>query len=69
MQQVLVYADSLTWGIIPDTRRRLPFAQRWVGVMEIALGARGGRVRVIDADQHRGLGLALAARVAALLAA
>ena len=29
MQQVLVYGDSLTWGIVPDTRRRLPFEQRW----------------------------------------
>ena len=48
MQQILVYADSLTWGIIPDTRRRLPFAERWPGVMEVALGERGRRVRVIE---------------------
>ena len=48
MQQVLVYADSLTWGIIPDTRRRLPFDQRWPGVMEAALHARGRPVRVIE---------------------
>ncbi len=48
MLQVLVYADSLTWGIIPDTRRRLPFDQRWPGVMETALLARGRRVRVIE---------------------
>jgi lysophospholipase L1-like esterase len=48
MQQILVYADSLTWGIIPDTRRRPPFEQRWPGVMEIALRARGARARVIE---------------------
>jgi ribosomal-protein-alanine N-acetyltransferase len=34
MQQILVYSDSLTWGIIPNTRERLPFAMRWPGVME-----------------------------------
>jgi len=37
MQQILVYADSLCWGIVPGTRRRLPFAQRWPGVLETAL--------------------------------
>jgi lysophospholipase L1-like esterase len=48
MQQLLVYADSLTWGIIPDTRQRLPFQQRWPGVMEIALTQQGHSVRVIE---------------------
>lgn len=48
MQHILVYADSLSWGIIPDTRRRLPFEQRWPGVMEIGLCASGGEVRVIE---------------------
>jgi lysophospholipase L1-like esterase len=48
MQQILVYADSLTWGIIPDTRRRLPFDARWPGVMETALLASGAPVRVIE---------------------
>lgn len=48
MHQILVYADSLSWGIIPDTRRRLPFDARWPGVMELALVARGHRVRVIE---------------------
>lgn len=48
MEQVLVYADSLTWGIIPNTRRRLAFEARWPGVMEIALGDAGERVRVIE---------------------
>jgi len=48
MQQILVYADSLTWGIIPDTRRRLPFETRWPGVMEHALIESGKNVRVIE---------------------
>jgi lysophospholipase L1-like esterase len=48
MQQILVYGDSLTWGIIPDTRRRLPFAQRWPGVMECELLAAAAEVRVIE---------------------
>src|SRR5215475_3155386 len=48
MQQVLVYADSLSWGIIPNTRRRLPFEARWPGVMERALNTRAVEVRVIE---------------------
>ncbi len=48
MQQILVYSDSLSWGIIPTTRNRLPFAARWPGVMEIALLERGLSVRVIE---------------------
>ena len=37
MQHILVYSDSASWGIIPLTRRRLPFEARWPGVMELAL--------------------------------
>lgn len=48
MQQILVYSDSLSWGIIPTTRRRLPFDQRWPGVMENALCASGRNARVIE---------------------
>lgn len=48
MQQVLVYSDSLSWGIIPTTRRRLAFEARWPGVMELDLHERGRRVRVIE---------------------
>jgi lysophospholipase L1-like esterase len=48
MKQILVYADSLSWGIIPTTRRRLAFEQRWPGVLEIELNARGHDVRVIE---------------------
>jgi lysophospholipase L1-like esterase len=48
MQQILVYGDSLTWGIIPDTRRRLAFDARWPGVMEHDLIAAGHPVRVVE---------------------
>lgn len=48
MRHVLVYSDSLSWGIVPTTRRRLPFEQRWPGVMETELCSAGLRVRVIE---------------------
>jgi len=48
MDQILVYSDSLTWGIVPGTRKRLGFDERWPGVMENQLNARGRRVRVIE---------------------
>lgn len=48
MQHILVYADSLSWGIVPTTRQRLAFDQRWPGVMENTLVAKGQRVRVIE---------------------
>ena len=48
MKQILVYSDSLTWGIIPNTRNRLSFEKRWPGVFEIALNAQGNQVRVIE---------------------
>lgn len=48
MQQILVYADSLSWGIIPNTRKRFNFEQRWPGVMEIELQQMGLSVRVIE---------------------
>lgn len=48
MQHILVYADSLSWGIIPDTRERFAFDIRWPGVMENKLNAQGRSVRVIE---------------------
>jgi lysophospholipase L1-like esterase len=48
MKQILVYGDSLTWGIIPNTRERLKFEERWPGVLENELNARGLRARVIE---------------------
>jgi lysophospholipase L1-like esterase len=48
MRQLLVYGDSLSWGIVPDTRQRLSFGQRWPGVLEGGLRAGGLDVRVIE---------------------
>ena len=48
MNQILVYSDSLTWGIIPSTRKRLRFDERWPGVVENTLNASRQRVRVIE---------------------
>ena len=48
MQHILVYSDSLSWGIIPSTRRRQPFDVRWPGVMELALTRPDAPVRVIE---------------------
>lgn len=48
VRQILIYSDSLTWGIIPNTRERLPFDERWPGVLENALSGNARRVRVIE---------------------
>ena len=48
MLHVLVYSDSLTWGIIPNTRRRLAFEQRWPGILEKKLNDLGQPVRIIE---------------------
>jgi len=48
MKHILVYGDSLSWGIIPNTRQRLPFYRRWTGVLEAQLVSGGKKVRVIE---------------------
>lgn len=48
LRNVLVYSDSLTWGIIPGTRQRLDFDQRWPGVLENGLILDEHHVRVIE---------------------
>ena len=48
MDQILVYSDSLTWGIIPNTRKRLTFEKRWPGIFEKVLNEMGKHVRVIE---------------------
>ncbi len=48
MYQILVYSDSLSWGIIPGTRQRLPFDQRWPGILESQLDQKDNPVRIIE---------------------
>ena len=48
MKQILVYGDSLSWGIVPGTRRRLLFSQRWPGILENELVRDGFSVRVTE---------------------
>jgi lysophospholipase L1-like esterase len=48
MRHVLLYADSLSWGIVPGSRNPLAFEKRWPGVMENVLVARGQKIRVIE---------------------
>jgi lysophospholipase L1-like esterase len=48
VKQILVYGDSLSWGIVPGTRERHPFAVRWPGRLETRLVAAGMPVRVIE---------------------
>ena len=48
MKQILVYSDSLTWGIIPSTRKRLSFDDRWPGVLENILNEKARKIRVIE---------------------
>ena len=48
MKHILVYSDSLTWGIIPSTRKRLDFDDRWPGVMEAMLNENKRKFRIIE---------------------
>lgn len=48
MHNILIYGDSLSWGLIPATRERLTFEQRWPGVLEHELLAAGKAVRVVE---------------------
>jgi len=48
VDQILIYSDSLSWGIIPNTRNRLPFNKRWPGVFEKYLKDEGKNIRVIE---------------------
>ena len=48
MNQILIYSDSLSWGIIPGSRKRLSFEKRWPGVFENALILDGKNIRVVE---------------------
>jgi len=46
--RILVYGDSMSWGIVPMTRKRFPFECRWPGVMQADLHSAGLAVHVIE---------------------
>ncbi len=48
MKQIFIYGDSLTWGIVPGTRERLPFDKRWPHVLEKHLNRDNENYRVIE---------------------
>lgn len=48
MKQILIYGDSLSWGIIPGTRQRLEFTHRWPGIMQQQLRGKGMPAQVIE---------------------
>jgi lysophospholipase L1-like esterase len=48
LRQILVYGDSLSWGIVPLTRERLSFAERWPGIVERELVAARYEVRILE---------------------
>lgn len=48
MKHILVYGDSLSWGIIPNSRKRLSFDKRWPGLVESQLQGHGLAVRVTE---------------------
>ncbi len=48
MKHILIYSDSLSWGIIPNTRKRLAFDKRWTGVFENTLTSKNKNVRIIE---------------------
>lgn len=46
--RILVYGDSMSWGIVPMTRKRFPLETRWPGVMQASLHSEGLAVHVIE---------------------
>lgn len=48
MQQIFIYSDSVSWGVIPNTRKRFEFKKRWPGIFENDLNAKGFDIRVIE---------------------
>lgn len=48
MQQILVYGDSVAWGMVPGSRNRFAFDRRWPGRLEMHLKSAGLAARVIE---------------------
>jgi hypothetical protein len=75
VQQVLVYSDSLSWGMVPTTRRRLPFDAPQGIATELGcsyfdagsvIAASPADGIHLDAEQHDRLGKSLAGFLATL---
>src|SRR5690349_16624878 len=45
---ILIYGDSMSWGIVPLTRERFFYEARWPGVMENTLRSSDREVHVIE---------------------
>ena len=48
MKQILVYSDSISWGLIPGTRQRLPITKRWCGIMQTTLSSHGLNIQLAE---------------------
>jgi len=48
MKQILVYSDSISWGLIPGTRQRLPITKRWCGIMQTSLSLNGLGIQLAE---------------------
>jgi len=48
MQQIFLYSDSVSWGVIPNTRERFEFDKRWTGICENNLNEKGFDTRFIE---------------------
>lgn len=60
MKRILVYGDSIAWGMIPATKfERYPFEKRWPGILQLKLGNSFQIIeenlcaRTIDSDDPR----------------
>jgi lysophospholipase L1-like esterase len=48
VRHIFIYGDSLSWGIVPNSRKRFSFDERWPGVLETRLRERGHSVRIAE---------------------
>jgi len=46
--RIFVYGDSMSWAIVPMTRKRFPLESRWPGVMQNTLKSAGVAVQLIE---------------------
>ncbi len=46
--RIFVYGDSMSWAIVPMTRKRFSLESRWPGVMQKTLASAGTAVHLIE---------------------